>query len=374
MYRTATPQGKGRTTGWLTLVAGLSLVLVAGATAYGQTTRRDTVTLTNKQILGNVTVLTENYREIQVDTDGDGTADRTISQNDVLRVEYGDAPAAYRQAMASFRLGTQYEKALEEFKTAATSTGVRPWLKDYVGYYMAECLRLQAQSKPAVLDAAVKAHRDALAASPEGPFRDVLLYGLGRLLLVQDKTADAAKEFDTLSRSAVKTEYRQGGQLGLANIQAKEGRLPDAIKLYDVVVQKGEEQSADVYREAVVGKAKAMLALKQHAQGIAFLEEALKKTKSVPLLTEGYATLGDCYYDLAESQKDPKEARSTYKEALYAFLHVEVLYSQDPDLLAKALFYEGKCFQSLKEDNRAQEKWAQLRSKFPGSPWLEKIR
>jgi len=353
-------------------MTGLMVLGVSGL-CMGQRRHRDTVQLRG-QTLTNVTVLSEDYREVQLDTDGDGVVDRKVPQNEVRQVVYDDVPAAYRTAMAVFRLGNQYDKALKHFAEAGKTGGVRPWLKDYVAYYSAECVRRQAGTDRALLAQAAQKYQDALASNANSPFREGLQLGLGSILLQQNDLDGARRQFASLERAAVKDEFKLGAMLNLARVDMLREQPAEAVKQFDKVLAKGEKGYSATYAEAVVGKGRALIALKQYPEAGRFLEGALKTTRNDALLSEGYTTLGDCRYEYAGTLKDKKAARSAYKSALMAYLRVEVLYYQDSEMLAKSLYYAGKCFQNLERDDRAQEKFALLRKKFPDSPWTSKIR
>lgn len=356
------------------IISGMVLLIAAG-TGHAQARRRDTVTLRGRQqILANVTVMKEDCKEVQVDTTGDGVADRNVSQADVVRVDYGDAPQDFRRAMALFKLNRQHDKALEQFTKAASATGVRSWLKDYTAYYSAECVRRQAGSDAGALADAVKRYQGILRDNSNGPFRDGVLFGLGRTLLNQGKLDDARKQFERLERSGLKVEFKLGARLGLAEIFIREKQPDKALKQYDAALAGRKTGGVDLYRQAVVGKANVLIGLNQFDETTTFLKGVLKTNRSAKLFAEAYVALGDCHYKRAGTLKDEKKVRSAYKEALFNFLRVEVLYPQNPALLAKAFFFAGKCFQKLEQNERAGEKFGQLKKKFPKSPWTDKIR
>ncbi len=82
--------------------------------------------------------------------------------------------------------------------------------------------------------------------------------------------------------------------------------------------------------------------------------------EDAPLLARAYNALGDCYLQ----SKDPRGA-------LFAFLHVDLLYSQEAESHAKALHELIPLWKNVGRDSRAQEAAEKLAEKYPGSRWAK---
>ena len=78
------------------------------------------------------------------------------------------------------------------------------------------------------------------------------------------------------------------------------------------------------------------------------------------LLARAYNALGDCYLQ----SNDPRGA-------LFAFLHVDLLYSQDGDAHAKALHELIPLWKNVGRDSRSDEAAQKLAEKYPGSRWAK---
>jgi hypothetical protein len=87
---------------------------------------------------------------------------------------------------------------------------------------------------------------------------------------------------------------------------------------------------------------------------------AKAKPEDAELLARAYNALGDCYLQ----SKDPRGA-------LFAFLHVDLLYSQEAEAHAKALHELVPLWKNVGRDSRSQETARKLAEKYPGSRWAK---
>ena len=70
-------------------------------------------------------------------------------------------------------------------------------------------------------------------------------------------------------------------------------------------------------------------------------------------------TLGDCLH-----------AAGRNREALYAFLHTDLLFSKEKDEHARALAQISKIWRELNRPDRAEETLERLKQEYPRSPHL----
>ena len=71
-----------------------------------------------------------------------------------------------------------------------------------------------------------------------------------------------------------------------------------------------------------------------------------------------YNTLGDCL-----------RAANRPKDALFAYLHTDLLYSKDKEEHPRALHQIAELYRQLKQDGRADEFAQRLKQEYPRSPW-----
>ncbi len=169
------------------------------------------------------------------------------------------------------------------------------------------------------------AYYNQLAAAPWPEFKLRAEIGLGRSLEAQDKPDPAMVHFETVLASDAKGKtvenLQQIARIGKAKCLVDEGRAPEAVKM---------------------------------------LKQAIDQTPNDAnqILAMAYNALGQAYLKL----KQPKDA-------LYAFLHVDLLYNQVPDQHAEALYYLKGLWDQLNKPQRSKEAAETLKSKYASSRW-----
>jgi hypothetical protein len=161
--------------------------------------------------------------------------------------------------------------------------------------------RLYQDGEPPEFDAARKAYDD-LAAAPGAPaeVKQECAFNAIDLLLSVGKLDDAKQRVASLPASDPRTKVYQIG------CQASPDKLADAAKQ---------------------------------------LEEVIDKSSDRNLKAAAYTMLGDVY------RRDPK----TRKDAVYAYLWVDVWYNDDPAQVAKADGRLAEVFGELKDEERARK-------------------
>lgn len=332
---------------------------------------RDTVRLTDGKILANVLVLSETPTEVKLDTKGNGKPDRTLDQNQVRAIRYGGAPAAYRQAIAFYKV-RQYNKAMKKFREATRTPKVRKWVKDYSAYYTAMCTARKSETSPVERPAAIAA-LEGLLKDSSNRWRDDARYQLGQIYLAAGNRQKALSAFRELESGAYKDEMKLTSSVGLGALMMADGKPADALTRYDKVISKAKGRFRSLYVTATVGKAEALTALERFDEAETFLRSVLKSATSDALLAKARLALGDCYYAKAAGAADRKEARQGYKTALKSYLWNIVVFFNQKAEYAKALLYAGRCWEKLDRADRAQELYRELRSKFGSTKWAGMI-
>jgi tetratricopeptide (TPR) repeat protein len=150
----------------------------------------------------------------------------------------------------------------------------------------------------------------------------------GRVLVSQKQYDLAAKEFDeVLAVDATgKDADRQklAASLGKASALAGAGKFDEAIQLVDGIIAKADAENLELHARA-------------------------------------YTILGNCY--VAANKK---------KDALLAFLHVDLLYSRFPEQHAEALANLATLWAEVDKADRAAQARNLLHEKYPNSVWAQK--
>ncbi len=114
---------------------------------------------------------------------------------------------------------------------------------------------------------------------------------------------------------------------------------------------------------AVLGKASALAGAGKSDEAIKSVEEVIAKAdpENQELHARAYNVLGNCY--LAAGKK---------KDALIAFLHVDLLYARFPEQHAEALAHLATLWTDVDKADRAAQAKNLLKEKYPTSAWAQK--
>jgi tetratricopeptide (TPR) repeat protein len=163
----------------------------------------------------------------------------------------------------------------------------------------------------------------AKARSPYYVLKSALL--VGRAWQAEGDHAKAQAEFDKLLASTEQgpliEQLKLGATLDGAVNQAAAGKINEAASAIGQIIAKAEPDDDELQARA-------------------------------------YNALGDCYLKSGDN-----------RAALFAFLHVDLLYSQQADAHAKALSELTKLWKAVGRDSRAQEAAQQLEEKYPNTRW-----
>jgi tetratricopeptide (TPR) repeat protein len=236
----------------------------------------------------------------------------------VTDVKFLIARTQVKSALADPSKVADAQKAIAEFRTAN---------KTHFRYLEATLLEAQLLSENSATEAAAQDLLREVQSAPVKGFQLQAGVQLGRLLLKGDKISEALAAFDQVIQQSAgdagATSAMFDGMLGKASCQQKQGQVDDAIKTLDEVISKASESESQTLAEAWVQK-------------------------------------GDCF-----------RAKNLPKDALMAYLHVDVLYASEPAAHAESLFRLASLWGPAGHQDRADEAMARLTSRYENSPWAK---
>lgn len=306
----------------------------------------------------------------------------------VARVEYGDAPFAFREA-EQHREQARYDEAIRLYQTALRDQVCkrRWWLEPNCKYKIALC-HLEA-GEP---DEAIQAFQKLLAEHPDTRWKPDAFLGLGRVYFDQRQYAAAVQQFDRLARLAAEKEF-EGWLLRAYLWKAKALRANDrpkeAMDLINKILGARGDKHEDVYIEARTEEAVIYMAQQRYDKAVDLLNDLIQRianavAKEIESGTETryqrvearcFNTLGRCYLEMGSKKATaPKDKESRYWEALLSFLWNVVLYQRLPAEHAEALFYAAQCFDKLDQRTRATELRNELVQRYPDTLYAQKVQ
>jgi tetratricopeptide (TPR) repeat protein len=183
----------------------------------------------------------------------------------------------------------------------------------------------------------------------------------GDLLMAMGRYDQAAPYYSELS-SAPWPDYKMKAAVALGKVLLAQGKYDEALRQFDTALKidpKGKPVEAQVLA-AQVGKAKSLVELDRASEGIKLLTDAIEQApaENNQLYAVAYNALGQAYLKMKQPQ-----------EALYAYLHVDVLYNQSPEQHAEALYHLKDLWNQVNKPDRAKEAADTLKTRYPNSPW-----
>ena len=126
----------------------------------------------------------------------------------------------------------------------------------------------------------------------------------------------------------------------------------------------GKEAAESQKLAAQLGKATCLAATGEPDAGIKLVQEVIDKAEpeDADLNARAYVTLGNCY----------RQKEGATKDALLAFLHVDLLYNRDREAHAEALWNLARLWNELGKPERALQATQLLKDHYGGTSWASR--
>lgn len=238
-----------------------------------------------------------------------------------IRDEYEFLKAASTARAAAAAEGPAAADALRAFLTAKPRTHHRFEAHEILGDLF---------TKLGQFDEAVAAYAELDRGPPALRVRAAAIKA--RLLLEQNKPAEALKEFEAATKiptedsDTASSAEKSEAELGIARCLARTGKVEDAIKAARATILK-----ADPNDRALLGKA--------------------------------FAALGECQ----------RVAGGMDQDALISYLTVDLVYNGVPESHAEALYNLVELWDATKQPERARAARQALLAAYPRSQWAKKL-
>jgi outer membrane protein assembly factor BamD (BamD/ComL family) len=296
---------------------------------------------------------------------------RTVSvNNDLIDVEY----------QVSNVLSQDYRKAhnreLDFLKPTATAgeknvalteaidlyQKLYPQLKDdkikrHIQFKIAKLQADQAELDSSLVAAAI----DKLAAfkrdHPDSWQVTSVARKLAELYVAKKDWDNALKTYQDLAKTqGVSSEIVQECDLAIAQILVRASKYDQAVtKLTELekTVPAGTPQAVRL----LITKATCLAATNKLNEAIKQLEGIVAKISDKDLVAAAYNAMGDCYRNATPSQP---------RAAMWDYLYVDLIYSQNPKEHAKAVYHLSRIFREFNDDKRAKIYEEKLAKDFSG--------
>lgn len=278
----------------------------------------------------------------------------------IRSVLFADEPVELTQARINTNNGG-FETALEKLEQIEVRDVDRDLIRQDIKFYKAYCEARLAMVGTGDAGAAGR-NLNAFRRDNRDSFHEyAALETLGDLLVSVGRHDQAAKMYGQLAE-APHESLRMRARLLIGRALQADGNHGEAIARFDAVLSsQADEPGADEQRLAArLGKAASLAATGELEAGLKLTRSVLSQAgdEDAALQATGYNTLGRCY-----------EAAGKPLDALFAYLHTDLLFSGDPETHAEALSRLAVLWRENGKPDEAREALARLRRQYAASKW-----
>jgi tetratricopeptide (TPR) repeat protein len=322
--------------------------------------QRDVIVPLNGSRLTGV-ILSVSPVEIEIDVSGNP---RKIQVNEIQTVMFTEDPRDLGTAR-SRALDGQFEEALAMLSRITPDSINRDLIKQDLEFYRALSAARISLSGGGDKSAAAKALIDFINAYPQS-FHNFeaaelvgdLAYSLGRF--------DAASEYYQKLAMAPWPEHQLRAKVLDARALAGQGKMTEAQQRYEEVIAATVDSAAALKQKtfAQIGRAVCLAELGNPDQGLTTVESIIRDNDpqgNAELFARAYNAQGLCHLK-ADRPKD----------ALLAFLHVDLLFNSDYDAHAQSLYYLSQLWTTVGRSDRAVASRSLLKSRYAGTVWASR--
>ena len=300
--------------------------------------------------------------EVTIDKGSSGT--RKIGVNEIVSITFHDEPTELTQARVNAKNGG-YVNASELLQKVDMSKVDRDFVKQDIEFYQAFCGAKLALNGTGEINAAGSRLNDFVRKNRQNFHYWEAIETMGDLLATSEKFDGAQKQYAELAK-APWPDYQMRAGTALGRLFQAQGKHAEAIQQFDTVLAISDESEAAKAQKlsATLGKAISLAATGHVDDATKSIEDVIANAdpEQKELQARAYNALGNCYEKAGKS-----------KDALLAFLHVDVLYSTVPEAHAEALSHLIPLWQAVGQEARAREAKQTLQEKYANSKWAKGV-
>lgn len=343
---------------FLTTVSCVSLFIVPAADTTAQSIDQ-IQTVSGARLEGKVVSATP----LQVTIEVRGSQ-QPVTVNEIKYVMFAEDPPEMRAGRARILAG-KYAAGLADLKRIIPAELKREFVQRDLQFYLAYASGRTTLSSGGDKKAAVDAMLAFVRAAPTSHHFFQAAQLLGDLSVAQGDFAGAVKYYGAIASKAPWPEYKMDAQMAQARALIAQGDFVEAQERYESVLaaESGTKEAKRQKLFAEVGMARCLTETGSADEGIGMIEEMIAKNDAADteLFGRFYNALGDCFMKVGKK-----------KDALMAYLHVDVLFYANPETHAESLYHLSQLWSDLKNPDRSVAARKLLHERYGGSIWASK--
>ena len=299
----------------------------------------------------------------EVEVEGAGGLTKAVPVNEIDVVLWDDEPSQIKTARQHLK-EANFQSAMQTLEKITLPGNARPELKQDLEFYTAFTKAQMALAGQGEIREA-GSQMAAFVKNNPGNYHWLHANEVVGDLLVPAGAFDRAVEYYATVGKAPWPDYKMRAGVAMGRALLAQDKVAEAEKQFDAVLAiRAEGEMADAQRLAArLGKARCLAANKKTEEAIKDIESIIERANAeqTDLLAQAYNALGNAY-----------AAAGKTKEAIFAFLHVDLLYYMNGDAHAEALANLVLLWKKDNKPERAQRALQTLESRYRNSPWLKK--
>lgn len=314
------------------------------------------------KISGQVTKVTKDKVTIKP-AKGD---EKEIPTNEIISIDWEGEPSSLQSSRLQENNGKLTSAAEGYTKAAVDGKDASEFIKSDIEYFGVRVLAKMAITDPSKIpDALTKLGAFQTKHSDSRHYYEATGF-LVDLNLAKGDAAAARSASEALAKSPG-NDQKMSAKLALARISILEKKIPEAQKEFEEVAASPAAGPVEQTRvqEAKLGLAHCYQLQNKFDEAIKLLDEVIAQCppEDSRVQAEAYVRQGDCYQGAGKN-----------KDALLAYLHVDVLFSSEKTVHPEALFHLAKLWAIVQQPDRANEAADKLSADYPNSPWAQKLK
>jgi TolA-binding protein len=341
----------------------VAATLVFGAAlphAHGEGTN-DRIRLVKGSETGEVT----NMTPFEVTYERSFSGKQTAAVNQIKAIIFSEEPGELAQARVQAGNGA-YAKAIQLLEKIDMGQVRRDFIKQDIEFYKAYCAGKLALAGEGQIAEAGGLINSFVKNYPSNYHFLEASELMGDMLMAAGRYENAEKQYAELAK-APWPEYKMRADVNLGRSLQAQKKHAAAIQKFDAALgQSGDGANAENQKlSATLGKAVSMAESGKVNDAVASIQKVIQDAdpQQKELHARAYNALGTCY-----------EKSKQNKEALFAFLHVDVVYNNVPEAHAEALSHLVPLWKAVGQDERSREAREMLQQKYANSKWAKGVQ
>ena len=289
---------------------------------------------------------------------------RKVAVNEIRRLSFAGEPPALTSARAKALAGN-VQSALNELKQIDPASLTRELVRRDRQFYLAYCEGKLALTAGGDKAQASKSMYAFVKDAPRSHHFFEAAEILGDLAVSQQDYNAAVRYYGSIASKAPFPEYKLRGLILEGRALVSQGEFATAQAKFEqaIAAPANTAQSKRQQSFAQLGRARCLAETESPQAGLDIIEKLIreKDESDGELFGRAYIAQGNCY-----------RVAGKPKEALMAFLHVDVLFYSDPDTHAEALYHLSKLWQTIKKPDRSNAARTLLDERYAGSVWAQR--